>query len=109
MSHRAPKYVGASLLALVVVAIFYLLTKGKSILHESVQATLVLGYDPVTGAPQFDSNQTSTIPQRATVDPLPFPPDSTNPHDLTCPQGFDLWKDVSGGYHCVIAPQGTVN
>src|SRR6266571_3840203 len=108
MSHRAPKYIGASLLAVAVVAIFYLLTKGRKILHESVQATIVLGPDPITGVPQYDSKQSDTIPQRAMVDPLPFPPSSTNPHDLTCPQGFDLWKDISGGYHCVIAPQGVV-
>lgn len=93
--------------------LLWLLSKGNSLLHESVSSSILTPYgtvtsDPVTGAPQYDPSIAASIPQNeeAAIPPICGPGAATftpsNPKACSCPQGYTLWKNVRAMiYECI--------
>jgi hypothetical protein len=102
---------GYLILAIFGAILLWLLTRGKSILHESVQSAILTPQgtvtpDPVTGAPQFDPRIDVPANEEYAIAPICGPGPATfnpvNPKACSCPSGYVLWKNVgSGGYECI--------
>lgn len=88
-------------LAAIALLLLWLMNKA-GVLHETVSSRLIPS-DPLTGAPQFDSGDTSTFDVNAYAASVP-PPVGWIPGDprvAPCPAGYQLWHDSSsGGYYC---------
>lgn len=93
--------------------LLYLLSKGNTLLHETVSSSIVtaagtITSDPLTGAPQFDASDTRTYdPARYAGAVAPIDTNGrvtqypSDPVRCTCPQGFEKWKDVvDNSYWC---------
>lgn len=94
-------------------ALLLWLLNRKGLLHEAVSANIITPQgtvlsDPLTGAPQFDHRVASTIPlnEEFAIAPIDGNGNVTFelkvPQRATCPEGYQMWKDVATGrYECI--------
>jgi hypothetical protein len=108
MANHQEKTGWAIVIGMALFALWLVGKMGKGVLHGSSTIGFIQG-DPLTGAPQFDSANSATLPACYSNGVLPlgspnegptgFP---ANPLLATCPAGYQLWKDQnSGAYVCL--------
>jgi hypothetical protein len=96
---------GYIIIAIFAGILFWLLSKGKNFLHESV-TTEFLPPDPVTGAPMFNPAVDVPPGEEFAIPPICGPGAASftpaNPKACTCPSGYTLWKNAgNGNYECI--------
>lgn len=109
MAHHQEK-LGWGIIAGLTLFLLWLIGKSAkaSALHGSSQVNFIQG-DPLTGVPQFDSSDSSTLPPNYLQGVLPIGSPNegptgypAHPQTATCPAGYMLWKDKnSGAYVCI--------
>lgn len=104
---KQQEHTGWGIIAGLIALLLYLLSKGNSLLHETVSASIVTGAgtitsDLVTGAPQYDTRIPSTVPEQEAFAVPPINADgSLNPHPANpatlapAPVGYTLWHNVA--------------
>ena len=106
------RFFGYALVGGLLALLVYLLTKGNSLLHESVSASILSSSGTVLpdayGIPQFDTRMPATVPPGAGS---PLPPlnssgqtdwNPSDPSKSSCPAGYQLWHNVAdNSYQCL--------